>query len=224
MSDERRNLPPLEASNPFSTRFIRPGSLVYRFPAEGSVPGLLERLADCGWRSEIVGPHGSGKSTLLRTLIPELTALGIHVTLWTLRQGARRLPRLDAQEVEWFPPSAVETPGRPEVAKLWMVDGAEQLSTVEWWRLRGSCWWNRRGLLVTTHRPLGLPLLYRTTTNAALAWQLVDDLLPADRKRIGRADVEEAFRSQQGDIREMLLALFDVYQQRQPRDELRNEG
>ncbi len=55
-------------SNPFSTRFVRPGALAYRFPPGESAATLVERLAASGWRGQIVGPHGSGKSTLVAAL------------------------------------------------------------------------------------------------------------------------------------------------------------
>lgn len=209
---------PAEFGNPFATRYIRPGALAYHFPAEGSLAGLIDRLADCGWRGEILGPHGSGKSTLVRSLIPELTSRGMHVSLFTLRQGSRRLPPTEGDGVEWFPPGGDEAAPPGVVSRLWIIDGAEQLSWFAWWRLRGDCWWNGRGLIVTTHRPLGLPTLIRTSTTADLAWQLVRKLLAADQRSISQADVEEAFRRQDGNLRETLLALFDVYQQRVARD------
>jgi GTPase SAR1 family protein len=213
MSDATKPAP-AESGNPFATRYIRPGALAYFFPAEGSLAGLIDRLADCGWRGEIVGPHGSGKSTLIRSLIPELASRGVHVSLFTLRQGMRRLPPFETEDVEWFPPGVDEAARLSEVSRLWIVDGAEQLSWFNWWRLRGVCWWNRCGLVVTTHRPLGLPTLFRTTTTANLAWQVVSMLVPANPTCVSPADVEEAFQRHAGNLRETLLTLFDVYQQR----------
>jgi hypothetical protein len=205
---------PAESGNPFATRYIRPGALPYQFPKEGSLAGLIDRLADCGWRGEILGPHGSGKSTLVRSLIPELSSRGVHVSLFTMRQGNRRLPPSDTDDAEWFPPSVDKAVRLSGINRLWIVDGAEQLSKFSWWRLRVDCRWKRRGLVVTTHHPLGLPLLFRTSTTADLAWQVVSKLLPAQQTFILPADVQEAFQVHAGNLRETLLALFDVYHQR----------
>ena len=57
-------------SNPFATRYTRPGQLE-PLDAEGrpiDLPALLQECARLGRAVAIVGPHGSGKSTLLRRL------------------------------------------------------------------------------------------------------------------------------------------------------------
>jgi hypothetical protein len=64
------------ASNPFSTRFIRPGATTYRFPSGVSAATLAEEfLAQHEGRAAIVGPHGSGKTSLLYALAPYLGSL-----------------------------------------------------------------------------------------------------------------------------------------------------
>jgi energy-coupling factor transporter ATP-binding protein EcfA2 len=63
-------------SNPFATRFVRPGSLEYRFR---EVKDSATEFADIVRRLDqdriglIVGPHGSGKTTLLHSLGPILS-------------------------------------------------------------------------------------------------------------------------------------------------------
>ena len=60
-------------SNPFSSRYVRPGAIPFFFPEDCRVELLLSRLEENGWQGEILGRHGSGKSALLAHLIP-----GIH--------------------------------------------------------------------------------------------------------------------------------------------------
>ena len=64
------------ASNPFSTRYIRPGAIVYQFAEGDSAAAMIDRLTACGGRAQIIGPHGSGKSTLVATLIESLRQSG----------------------------------------------------------------------------------------------------------------------------------------------------
>jgi len=63
-------------SNPFSTRFIRPGAVEFLFPAGQTAETLVETLRQHAWQGQIIGPHGSGKSTLLAALVPALEAAG----------------------------------------------------------------------------------------------------------------------------------------------------
>ena len=58
--------------NPFSTRFVEPGAIAYRFPNADGLAALVRRLDETGGWGQLVGPHGSGKSTLLASLLPAL--------------------------------------------------------------------------------------------------------------------------------------------------------
>ncbi|MBL8827336.1 MAG: hypothetical protein JNM18_10140, partial [Planctomycetaceae bacterium] len=108
---------PLAATNPFATRWVRPGAIAFQFPSGDSPEQLLARLAEHrGW-GEIRGPHGSGKSTLLATLVPILEQAGRVVIALELHDGQRRLPR---------PLGELPIDARTTV----IVDGYEQLS---WW-------------------------------------------------------------------------------------------
>ena len=67
-------------SNPFATRFVRPGAMRYHFAlgeseteAHRRYRELVRDLVAKG-AGLIVGPHGSGKSTLLRSLDSALAA------------------------------------------------------------------------------------------------------------------------------------------------------
>src|SRR5687767_3485333 len=98
-------------SNPFATRFTRPGALEFLFAGDESIGGLVSKLSANCWRGQIIGPHGSGKSTLLAALLPALETAG------------RRVIQLDARG-----PFAL--PAALDSATIVVVDGYEQLS---WW-------------------------------------------------------------------------------------------
>ena len=191
-------------SNPFSSRFIRPGATEFIFPDGLSAAVLLARLREQQWTGEIVGPHGSGKSTLLATLLPLLEAERMPIVNLTLHDGQRRLPTsfADLANVGGAGP------------RLIVVDGYEQLSRWSRWRLER---WRRRrdcGLLVTSHAPTGLPLLLRTVATAELAERVVQRLLPAGDRLVTTADVRNCFTEQHGNVREALFALYRLYEQR----------
>jgi energy-coupling factor transporter ATP-binding protein EcfA2 len=189
-------------SNPFATRFIRPGAMPFIFLDGESAASLVDRLRQQQWWGQIIGPHGSGKSTLLATLIPTLTAAGRHVVSHTLHQGEHRLAALHRES---FSPST-----------QLMIDGYEQLS---WWqkrRVKSHCRRAGCGLLVTAHADVGLPTVYRTQSSESLAATVVSRLLPATGHEIATADIAAAYSAAEGNVRETLFKLYDVYQQRSP--------
>lgn len=189
------------ASNPFSTRFVRPGALPYQFPPKVSPEVLVARLRQNRGEGQIVGPHGSGKSTLLASLREPLLRGGCSSLTFSLRDGQRRLP------LDW----------RKQVARcgarLVIVDGCEQLSFWSRALLKWHCRRNGWGLLITTHRDLGLATLFETGTSVELAQQLAAVLLAGDERRITSQMVAESFRSAGGDMRETLFDLYDRYEQ-----------
>jgi hypothetical protein len=185
-------------TNPFSTRFVRPGAAPYLFPAGQSAGALVKRLAELGWTAQIVGPHGSGKSTLLHTLMPAIQAEGRSPTLITLHDGQRRL-----SAAAW---SAVKV-GAPA---LLIVDGYEQLGRWTRARLRLACRRRGTGLVVTTHRPARLPILYRTTTCIDATRGIVRRLLAHSDSPITDDDIARCFETSGGNVRETLFALYDL--------------
>jgi energy-coupling factor transporter ATP-binding protein EcfA2 len=190
----------MTVSNPFATRFTRPGAIGYLFPSGESAAALVQRLEQQQWQGQIVGPHGSGKSTLLAALDPALAAAGRDVVRVTLRDGQRALPTIDRSELT--------------ASSQLVIDGFEQLS---WWsrqRLRLLVRRTGAGLLITTHADAGLPTLSRMQPTLELAEQVVGQLVSKGDPRIEPADIRAAFAATSGDIRETLFQLFDVYQAR----------
>ena len=202
------DMPPVSADrivNPFATRCVRPGALPYRFPDGGNAEQLIEKLTANEWRGAIIGPHGTGKSTLLAELKPCIERAGWRVEMIALHDGQRRLP------------PAVWPALNREMQCFVIVDGFEQLG---WWsrrRLFRSCRANECGLLVTAHRSdalAGLPVIYQTAGDLEIVQHLVDDLLPFHGGKIHPNDVATVFRAHQGNVRETMFALYELFEQR----------
>lgn len=190
-------------SNPFSTRFICPDANSYLFPEDADTAHLVTTLRETGWWGQIVGPHGSGKSTLLHTLVPRMEEAGRRVELYVLHQSDRHLAMARGAQRAWNSQTQV------------VIDGYEQLDWLRRRRLKRSCRSRGAGLLVTAHDPIGLPHLWRTETSLELAQTLVARLLPPDYTPcITMEDVSCAFAAHRGNLREMLLSLYDVFEDR----------
>jgi hypothetical protein len=191
------------ASNPFATRYVRPGAMPYVFADGESAEGVVERLAAGRWRGQIVGPHGTGKSTLLAALDGPLRRAGRTPYTIALRDRQRRLPSGWSADV------------RQAGADLVVIDGYEQLAwasrVLVALRCRASGW----GLLVTAHADVGLPMVARTGADLQSAEQLVARLT-AGTRGIDAQTLGECFADSQGNIREMLFALYDRWEAARP--------
>jgi hypothetical protein len=191
-----------DAGNPFSTRHTRPGAIRFQFDEGDSETAVVARLRACDWWGQIVGPHGSGKSTLLATLRPGLEAADRQVRLVTLRQGDHALPIMRR---DWL---AFST------GTQLVVDGYEQLGR---FARRLAMWRCRRrgcGLLVTTHHDIGLPTLFTTAPRLEVAITVVRQLLPPGEWPIDSSDIAAAWQRYHGNMREVLFALYDLFEQR----------
>jgi hypothetical protein len=187
--------------NPFSTRRVRPGAIPYIFPPGQDVRALVDRLRQSGWWGEIVGPHGSGKSTLLATLITAVECAGRTIIMVELHDGQRCFP-LKLYELRLRCPAML------------VVDGYEQLSRWNRWRLKRSCRRHGVGLVVTAHKSVGFPELCRTTATPELARRIVAKLLGGSTGPFSPDEVAEVLARRRGDLREMLFDLYDFYEQR----------
>ena len=181
------------------------GALPYCFPDGGNAQQLIEQLKANGWRGAIVGPHGTGKSTLLTELKPFIEHAGWRVEMFALHDGQRCLPA-----------GFLAAIGR-EMQCFVIVDGFEQLG---WWsrrRLLQACRRNKSGLLITAHRSdaiADLPVIYQTSGDLGIVQHLVDDLLPSHGGEIHPNDVATAFLAHQGNVRETMFALYELFEQR----------
>jgi hypothetical protein len=187
-------------SNPFSTRFVRPGAIDYLFEPGTGTDELVARLAGAGWRGQIVGPHGSGKSTLLASLVEPLAQAGRRLWTVALHDGARRMPP------GWM--AAATRAG----ATLIAIDGYEQLGRPARWAARAGCRRRGWGLLVTAHRDVGLPTLHATSSDPEAARAIAARLLGDDDAGLGPEVAAECFAAAGGDMREALFLLYDRWE------------
>ncbi|MHB1034960.1 MAG: P-loop NTPase family protein [Pirellulales bacterium] len=190
------------ASNPFATRWIRPGALPYLFPSGETVENLVHRLREQGWWGEIVGPHGAGKSTLLATLLPRLSEAGRRPWLVELHDGQRRLP------------VALSRTASPDPATLLVVDGYEKLGRWSRFRVKQACRRLGWGLLATAHDSVGLPELCRVTPQVETARRVVERLLAGNLAIVTPEDVARSFADRAGNLREVLFDLYDLFDRR----------
>jgi hypothetical protein len=191
-------------SNPFATRFVRPGAMPYYFLNGQDARPLVDDLKKLLWRGAIVGPHGTGKSTLLHALLPELVARGRKPVFVTLRDNQRWLPR-----------------SRPRWRSLddksvLIIDGYEQLNRVSrailWFQQKVRCF----GVLVTAHTDVGFPTVARTHGDLAVLHRLIEEELPCDAGSIAPDEIARAFERRRGNLREALFELYDLFERRRP--------
>lgn len=152
---------------------------------------LLGNLEAQGFRGAIVGPCGSGKTTLLETLVPHLEEKGFQVHFHRLDTRPRHLPRL-FWRYRW------------EAKDALLLDGAEQLSQIEWQLLKRKT--RRAGaFIITSHRAGQLPTWLRAETSPQLLAQLCAQLGAS----LPDAEIDGIYRAHHGNLRECLLQLYD---------------
>lgn len=215
-------------SNPFATRFVRPGCLAWISPSHTSVANLAAKFkTQHGCQAAIVGPHGSGKSTLLSHLVPELGDVAWHqpadkqdgllnptgniVWLALRRAGQRPLPQIVATRKYW------------RQGGLLVLDGLEQLRPWEVLCLRITQRAAGMGLLATCHRRLRMPglnlaTLVDTHADAELVRRLIVERLESacgissawkqDFTQIQL--IERLLEEEQGNVREVFMRLYDL--------------
>jgi hypothetical protein len=197
-----RALDPIGGVNPFSTRFTRPGGIPFRFPPGMSPELLVERLRQNNWWGQVLGGHGSGKSALIAALAPAIQRAGRQVILIELHDAQRRMPADFGADVS-----------RPTVM---IVDGCEQLARWNRFRLKRLCRRWGLGLVVTSHRSLGLPDLFHTAVGPELAQEIVRSLLADEASLVAAEEVAACMDHHQGNLREVLFDLYDLYERRRP--------
>jgi hypothetical protein len=185
--------------NPFCAARLRPGVIDYVFPPGTDLPSVVETLSQNAWQGQIIGPHGTGKSTLLAMLLRDLRARGHAVHDTALHDGQRALPADYWERVR-------------DVRTILAIDGFEQLSSWNRWRIRRYCRSHGLGLIVTAHGSTGLPTLIRTAISTSQACQVAERLQRDYIYPIGLEDMVDRLRARQGNLREALFDLYDLYE------------
>lgn len=187
------------SSNPFATRFIRPGRIPPLDPVGRplSVDALASRIPHGGFMA-LVGPHGSGKSNLLAALATHLARDA--VVMQSRVRRTRDVPAILAR-IAGLPVGAIAC-----------IDGWERLGAVGRVAVRVVARCRGCDLVVTAHRPCGPVLAHCTTTPSLLARLVV--MLGPDDALIGPDEVAAAYERHAGNVREALLELYDLFEQR----------
>jgi len=182
--------------NPFATARVH--QIRYRLPDGRTWEELLARLESMNWRGAIVGPEGAGKTTLLEDFEPRLRERGFEV-VWL---------RLTREEPGFSSATLVQLASL-HARQIILFDGAEQLSRWRWWRFLRHV---RRtgGLLITSHRAGLLPTLLECKTAPELLAAIVANLLNKTPEAC-RAQADCLFHKYQGNLREALRELYDVW-------------
>jgi hypothetical protein len=196
-------------TNPFATRWVRPGVIPYCFADGTNAAALVEKLKENHWRGAILGAHGSGKSTLLAALIPLIETAGRQARAISLFDRQRTLPAKFMRGIGGNDGLILPI--------MLVVDGYEQLGWQARRLLRAACKRNECGLLATAHRESsirGLPILYRTQGSLEATQYLVNHELPSHGGLIEPRDIAAAFKTHQGNVRETFFALYDLFERR----------
>ncbi len=231
-------------SNPFSSRFVRPGQVAFQFPPGVDAIGLVARLRSFRWRAQIVGPHGTGKSTLLHALLPTLREQGRDIVWYTLSAGQRRLGvpivvpagRPGSERTAALRATSGVMPDEPSgssdtdaIVAHWcrstlvIVDGYEQLGIAARLRLRTKCHYSGAGLLVTSHSSTGLPTLFETHVSFETFHTLVSQLAGGKLDWIDPVELRSCYERAAGNARDAFFELYDRYETRQSRDGVFND-
>jgi hypothetical protein len=199
----------LTVVNPFATRFTQPGEIVPVDTDGRSVDlaALLDRLGSLGGRAALVGPHGSGKSTLLARLQAQAAARGQPTKLCRLGGGPWRDVAV-----------AVNTVLGAAAGSMVFLDSWERLGPLARWATRLVARHQSCQLVVTTHRPAGLPVLMHHEPTIVTLRSIVQQLPDASAwlgTVIHEADLDEAFARHAPNLREALFHLYDLFEERQ---------
>lgn len=196
----RRHLP----RNPFATRHVLPGR-VPALDSSGSVVdpvALLDRLQALGGTAALQGPHGSGKTTLLTRVAWALERQG------RLGGTVRLKTRRDA-------PAALSAIARARAGATVCIDSWERMGAIPAFVGRRIASIVGCGLLVTSHRDTGLPVLVRCVPTPEVL-QAIVRRLPDPGEWLGSliaaAEIDDAFAGSGGNIREALYSLYDRFE------------
>jgi hypothetical protein len=96
-----------------------------------------------------------------------------------------------------------------------IIDGFEQLGWLTRWKVKRHCKKHHQGLLVTAHRDLDLPTLYKANVSPELAMQIVEHLLPDHDMRyaiLKDYNIAMQLKRHRGSLRAVLFELYDRWE------------
>jgi ABC-type cobalamin/Fe3+-siderophores transport system ATPase subunit len=203
-------------SNPFSTRFIRPGAIPFCFADPIDRDQQLQRLSGqvlLRQASLIVGPHGSGKTTLLHALRPRLEQQMTRVESVMLHSsdvpgirakwvGQRQNSKSVRQIQKELPPES-----------LLIVDGIEQLSRRGRQSVLTRARSHRHRVLATAHTALDpFTVIYETRirpeTIVSITQRLTEHSHAKIKDLVGN-ELTHGELSKVSNVRDFLFELYD---------------
>ncbi|MCS7467848.1 ATP-binding protein [Stieleria sp. ICT_E10.1] len=212
-----------QPTNPFSTSFIAPSQVVYRFShganatsphnVDAQLESLLAKLKSTR-RALIVGPHGTGKSTLLHTFLPKLQRSYPQVAFHQLNNDPSM--SLRKRLAERFRAGKRIRDGLMELPQdgLLVVDGWEQMTHLSRLRLARTASNRKLTLLATCHyRMPGWTVLHETRANPKLIRSLAEDLLsdsPYELRKMIDGHLKERRLTPTTNVRELWFEMYDV--------------
>lgn len=177
--------------NPFRSQLI--DALDYHF-IDATWGELLTRLEQHCYRGAIIGAHGSGKTTLLEKINKHLQSQGWSTLHLRLAGTHKKLT-----PSQWR--AMIALTSRDCV----LLDGAEQLSFLQWKRLL-RCTRRGGGLIITTHRSGRLPVLHKCRTSPELLNELVAELA---QQQWDEPSLRVLYARHNGNIRHALRELYN---------------
>src|SRR5262249_27065059 len=142
----------------------------------------------------------SGKSTLVAALVPMLQAAGREIRLHTFHDDVVPFAGLSLRALDLQP------------AVILIIDGYEQLSLWQKYRVRRSCRRAGCGLVVTAHQAAGLPELYRTVATPDVAAGVFAALTHERPALVTSSELPEYLAARNGNLREALFDLYDLHE------------
>ncbi len=200
---------------------------------------LADQFEESGFFAQINGPHGAGKSTLMADLERTLKIRGYRVFSFALHDDQRYLPpeffqkmancfhsndcRQDQDQIK----NASENPNSADLsspkAPDWIsgqkniifLDGYEQLSFCGRWIFSHLCRKSNSGSLISAHRPImGRPILFQLKPSLEQLRQIVGFLTEDQDILFDTPECSELFDLYKGNIRDVLFALYDEFEDR----------
>ena len=211
-------------TNPFCTRFVRPGQLRYRLstdPAENAhaLANLMDHVVQTPL-AIIVGPHGTGKSTLLETICSELeqrrsdrfdTISRVRLQSSAEKSSLRKRWQLADANFGRVTDAMGQLSGPRH---LLIVDGIEQLTGRHRKRLVRLTQREGHHVLATSHRDFRrFTTVYRTSSSPQMIKLLTTELIaeaPESLQHIVNRQLASHDLTKVVDVREFWFGLYDI--------------
>jgi len=222
--------------NPFSTRNTLPGAIPYLFERNqpnhagdsqndqeviSDVKLLYDLFLENNDLAQMIGPHGSGKSTLLAALLTTLQQNGRNTVFVSLHDRQCTLPWRFWNDLIKEYRRCFQNKKKGIRPPVLVIDGYEQLCYLNRFFLQFVRKTIGCGLLITTHHAFrGIPVLHQTGTSLETLKMIITNLLhrfdtnpKIISPQLSDEFLESLFLEKQGNIREVLFALYDRYEE-----------